>query len=61
MNKMDAQHKSLADLAQEALRELILDKKLSPGDLIKLLASQGEDKGAVPFTDFVIRLAREEE
>ena len=52
--------RSLAELAKEALREMILDRKLSAGDLIKLLSAQEEETNTQGGRDFVIRLLREE-
>ena len=49
---------SLADLAEQALRQLILAGKLSPGDLIKLLG-QGGGGSEGPGADFVIRLVED--
>lgn len=52
--------RSLADLAKEVLREMILDRKLSAGDLIKLLAAQEDETRPQGGRDYVIRLLREE-
>ncbi|MGI6235583.1 MAG: hypothetical protein ACOYI6_10095 [Christensenellales bacterium] len=51
---MDTQN-SLRDLAREALRQMILDSKLSAGDLIKVISMQEEEKHDTP-RDFVIQV-----
>ena len=51
---------SLSALAEEALREMILDRRLSAGDLIKLLGAQTGDREGHEMSDFVIRLSRED-
>lgn len=60
MRENKERDRTLASLAEEALRELILDRKLSPGDLIKLLSSEKNEGAAALSRDFVIRLFREE-
>lgn len=51
---------SLAHLAGQALRAMILMDKLGPGDLIKLLSLPQEQGPAGAPRDYVIRLTEEE-
>lgn len=52
---MDTQN-SLRDLAREALRQMILDSKLSAGDLIKVISMQEEEGRHDTPRDFVIQV-----
>ncbi|HHT08540.1 MAG TPA: hypothetical protein GX006_08605 [Clostridiales bacterium] len=52
---MDTQN-SLRDLAREALRQMILDSKLSAGDLIKVISMQEEEEKHDTPRDFVIQV-----
>lgn len=49
----------LRDLAEAALRRLIAENKLSPGDLIKLISLELPQDQAAGL-DFVVRLTSEE-
>ena len=51
---------SLQALARKALRALILEGRLSPGDLIKLLSMEENAEAPCQPRDFVIHLIEEE-
>ncbi len=51
-----ASQNSLRELALEALRQMILDSKLSAGDLIKVISMQEEESQGHAPRDFVIQV-----
>ncbi|NLX83228.1 MAG: hypothetical protein GXZ04_05365 [Clostridiales bacterium] len=47
---------SLRELARQALRQMILDSKLSAGDLIKVISMQEEANQPDTPRDFIIKV-----
>ena len=59
MRQEEAREYSLRELAEKALVELILEGKLGPGDLIKILGMDGAGPEVAAPRDFVIRILEE--